>query len=432
MDARSILAIGTGVGVQIAGQDLHVTVARVRPGGVKVLGHTSITAFRQRPAAEWGAEYTEFLRRLGAGYLAATVLLPRAEVIVRQLSLPGVAVRDLAGAIQYQIESLHPYGEDEARHAWSRLPDKETVLIGIARRTAVERYAEMFIEAGIKVAAFTFSAAVIQSASRILAAPPPDGFLAVFGDGEPEAYGESPARPLLSAVLDAPLERAAALLAAELRLPPDLQPVELAEILPKPKSCPAEFDLARGALGYATALAGACPRLGLNANLLPPELRSSSSRIIFVPTIALASLVLLLTAALAAQGTIERRRQMSLLQAEIARSQPRAEKAVGAERTAQLVRGRILLLDNFRRRTRADLEGLNELTRLLAPPAWLSGLEMGRDSVMLSGQIEQAAPLLKLLDSSPHFHNSEFVGQLGRAEKNEVFRLRTQREGVLP
>ncbi|RPI09010.1 MAG: hypothetical protein EHM65_09630 [Acidobacteriales bacterium] len=432
MDARSILAIGTGVGVEILGQDLHVAVVRVRPGGVKVFGHTVITAFRQRPAAEWGAEYAAFLRRLGAGYLAAAVLLPRAEVIVRQVTLPGVAARDVAGAIQYQIDSLHPYGEDEAQHTWSRLPGTETVLVGIARKVVVERYAVMFVEAGVKVAAFTFSAAAIRSASRILSAPPAGGFLAVFGDGELEAYGESPSRPLLSAVLESPVESAAAMAAAELRLPQETQPVGLAEILPQPKSCPADFDLSRGALLYAIALAGACPRLSLNANLLPVEQRGYSSRGIFVPTIALASVLLLLVAALAAQGALEKRRQLSLLRAEIERSQPQAEKSNAVERAVELTRGRIQLLDAFRRRTRADLDALNDLTLLLEPPAWLTGLEMNRDSVVISGQIEQAAPLLKLLDGSPHFVNSEFVGQLGKVDKLEVFRIRAQREGVAP
>jgi len=90
------------------------------------------------------------------------------------------------------------------------------------------------------------------------------------------------------------------------------------------------------------------------------------------------------------------------------------------------------VLDAFKRRTRHDLDALTELTRLLEPPAWLNGLDMDQTTVVISGQIEQAAPLLKLIDNSPLFQNSEFVGQIARADKNEVFRIRSAREGVGP
>ncbi len=148
------------------------------------------------------------------------------------------------------------------------------------------------------------------------------------------------------------------------------------------------------------------------------------------PTAALAALLLLLGAALAAQGTWQERRQLALIEAEIARVEPLAKKAEAAQRAADRALDRARLLDRFRRRTQDSLDALNEITRLLEPPAWLNSLEMDETTVTISGQAEQAAPLLKQLDSSPLFQNSEFVGQIGKAEKAEVFRIRTGREGA--
>ncbi len=432
MDARMLLAVGTGVSREVAGQDLVAPVVRVRPGGIKVLGSTTIAGFEERPAAEWGAEYAAFLRRMGAGHLAAIVLLRRAEVIVRQITFPGVAAKDLSSAVQLQIDSLHPYGEDEVRYTWARLGETPAVLVGIARKIVVERYSQMFIEAGIKVASFSFSAAVLYSALRMHASPAAGGFLAIGVDGEVEVYGESPARPLLSAVFDLPPEKAAALAAAELRLPPETQPVTLSDVLPKPRAAPADYDFSRGALAYATALAGACPWLALKANLLPPELRSSGSRMVFIPTIALAAALLLMAVALVAQSGFEQRRQLSLIEAEIKRLEPAANKAIALRQATESAERRILLLDSFRRRTRADLEALDALSKLIEPPAWLQSLEMDRDTVALAGEIEQSAPLLKLLDSSPYFRDSEFTGPIGRSGKSETFRIRTARKGVKP
>ncbi|MFB3776175.1 MAG: PilN domain-containing protein [Bryobacteraceae bacterium] len=432
MNSRSLLALGTGVGVQILDQNLVVTVVRLRPSGAKVLGHLVIAGFRQRPAAEWGAEYSAFLRRTGAAHLAATVLLPRREVIVRHLALAGVSDRDLASAVPLQIDALHPYGEDEVDYAWARLPGTESVLIGIAQRACIEGYSRLFIEAGIKIASFTFSAAVLYSALRVFGEPPREEFLSAGGGPEPEAYGESYAKPVFSTILAEPAQRSATLAASELRLAPEADLKGFDQVLPAPKSAPPEFDLSQAALSYATALAGAGLRRILQANLLPAELRSSNSRLILVPTVALTAILLLLAIGLTAQRTYEERRQLELLRGEIARVAPQAEKAVAAEKAFQSARNRARQLDLFHSRTQADLNALQEITRLLAPPAWLNNLEMDRTTVTIAGQCEQAAPLLKLLDSSPYFQDSEFVGQIGKAEKNQVFRIRMAREEPRP
>src|ERR1700683_4928511 len=92
-DFRKLLAFGAGIGIEIAGADLEVAAARVRPSGIQVAGRTTIHEFASRPAAEWGAGYHRFLKSLGMADYSATVLLPRREVIVRQGWLPGVARR---------------------------------------------------------------------------------------------------------------------------------------------------------------------------------------------------------------------------------------------------------------------------------------------------------------------------------------------------
>jgi len=429
-ELRKWLAIGTGVGLEVGQRDLRVTVARVRPSGVKVLGATVIENFRQRPAAEWGAEYAAFLNRLGAGHLAATVLLPRRDVIVRPLALPGVANRDLAAAIGFQIDALHPYPEEEAAWVWSRLDGSESVLIGIVRRELIAQQVSLFAEAGVKVAAFTFSAAVLYSVLRLLGAPPAGGFLALreTEDGL-EAYGESQARPVFSAEFPASRERAAAMAAAELRLPADSEPLEAAELLPRPKTFPEGFDLSLQTLSYAAALAGACPRLALPLNLLPAEHRAAGSRAVYVPTLVLLVLLAAVSAGLAMISPIEDRRYLAALRAEIARLEPEARKAAQLDQAIQATRARARLLDDFRRRSKADLDLLAELTRLLAPPTWLNQLEITRDSVTVAGDAEQAAGLLKLLDESPLLANSEFTMPIARVGQAEAFRIRSLREG---
>ncbi len=430
MDFRKLLAVGTGAGIEIRGNQLCATVVRVRPSGVTLLGCAVIEGFGARAAAEWGAEYAAFLKRLGASHLAASVILPRGDVIVRQIALPGVAGRDLASAVRFQIDSLHPYEEDEAVHAWARIPGTEHVLVAIARRVKIERYATLFQEAGIKISSFTCSAAALFSAVRLFGAPPEGGFVTLAGcGGDAELYGESAARPLFSAALGGLPEDAAVRAAAELRLAPDAEAVPVESLLPPPSRAPADFDLSREALPYAVALAGACPRLALTANLLPVEHRSSSSRLMYVPTAVLAALLIVLFAGLSVEARYQDRRYLAKIEAEIASIEPRARAVDQAERRIEEQRARIQLLDSFRRRTQADLDSLNELTRLLKPPAWLNMLELRRDNVVIHGEADQAAQLLGTLDASPQFRDSEFTTPISRSGKAEIFRLRSTREG---
>ena len=435
-DLRKWLAVGTGVGIEISNRDLNITVARVRPSGVRVLGSLTIVNFRDQPAAEWGAVYMNFLRKLGSAYLTATVLLPREEVIVRQVALPGVADRDVAAALNYQIESLHPYAEEDAVYGWSRIRKTPAILVGITRREVLDRYSALFNEAGVKVSAFTFCAATMYAALRLYTTPNADGFVAIgprpSGDNVEayEIYGESPARPLFSAALEMPEDRARTLALSELRLAPDAEALPFEAVLPKPLAAPEGDDLSRVPLLYATALAGACPRLAQPVNLLPESQRAMRSRWMFVPTIALGSVLLLLAGAAGLSGAYENRRYLSTLDQERTRIEPKAKRAAALQREIAVLRNRAQVLDNFRARSRDDMDALNELTKTLAPPTWLNGLQLTRTQLSITGETDQATPLLKALDGTKQFKRSEFTLPMTRVQGGEAFSIRAAREGV--
>ncbi|HZL55572.1 MAG TPA: PilN domain-containing protein, partial [Bryobacteraceae bacterium] len=99
------------------------------------------------------------------------------------------------------------------------------------------------------------------------------------------------------------------------------------------------------------------------------------------------------------------------------------------EKRIAAARLRIGSLDDLRRRPQADLDVLNELTRILPPPTWTNSIEIYPDSVTIAGETDQAAPLLKVVDSSPLFQNSEFALSVTRsgAGQTEQFRIKTIR-----
>jgi hypothetical protein len=370
-------------------------------------------------AGVWGTEYAAFVRKHGCAHVAATVLLPRREVMVRQLALPGVTDKDLPAAIEFQLEGLHPYREEDVAASWVRIPGTSSVLIAITRRAVIERFVTLFAEAGIQVGAFTCSAAAIHSALRMFRAAPLSSGVLAYEPAESgvEIYGESVSRPVFSATFDVPLERAAPMAAAELRLEADTAPHGLDTLLN-----------ASPALPYAAALASACPLMALPLNLLPSELRPSGARWLWIPSAALGAAVLLLAVGLALFPRYDTKRYLASLNAEIARVAPLAARSTALDRQIEAARRNASQLDELRARTKSDMDVLAEMTRILQPPAWLNQLEITRTQVTLAGETQQAAPLLQAIDASPLFQGSEFVMPPARVNNAEAFRIRTNRE----
>ncbi len=423
--ANQALAIGTGVGIEIREESLRVALVRVRPAGVEVAGEIEIADFRKRPVKEWGSEYQRFLKTYHEDR-AATVLLPRRDVIVRVLPLPGVSSKERAAAIALQIDTLHPYGDEDVVFGWAktRRGTKDApVLVGIIRQTTLSEYERMFADAGIAVASFTFSAAALHAAIRVVH-PPPREFVAYAETpgGAFEIYGESESRPVFSSLFKLPVERATALARAELRVPPDITPVPIESLLP-----PSRTGVPAPSLLFATALAGACRWLPAPVNLLPPERRAAHRRSLIWFTAAIASIAVILAGILIATPSMEERSRLRVLREEIAKLEPAAKRAAAIDRNVDHDRARMRVLDEARSRAQGDLDVLDELTRLLPPAVWTNSIEILPDSVLISGEAEQASPLLKLLDGSPYFQNSEFATSLVKTQTSEVFRIKTLR-----
>lgn len=426
---RKWMALGTGVGVEASAESLRVVVSRMRPGGAEVVAEAVIPV-GARPAAEWGAEYLAFAKKHGAAGAPVAVLLPRSDVIVRQLALPGVEPKDLAAAVAFQIDSLHPFEEEEAVWCWARLGETPGVLVAVTRREVLDGWTARFAEAGIKLGAVTFTAAALYTSLRLYAVPEPEGFLAVWPEGDSlEVYGESPARPVFSTVFDSGWEMTRRMALSELRLDPETPPRTVERLVPPPVRAPEGFQVAESFLPYAASLMSAAPRLALDANLLPLDRRVSGSKLAYVPTAVLLVLLGVAGFLLATQETAEDARYLALLNEQARTLERRARQVEELDKEAAALRARVALLDRFRQRTQADADALREITALLAPPAWAPNVTIGRKEASVTAEADQAAPLVKAFDDSPLFHNSALSQVQARQGGGESFQIRTQREG---
>ncbi len=419
---RRLRIFGTGFGIAVTNADLEAVIVRSRPSGSVVVASAVIGNFAARPAAEWGAELLQFLASAGEPHLAATVVLPREEVIVRTVRLAGVADKDTASAIELQLDTLHPWDEEVVEWTWWRVSAND-VVVGMVRQSTLSRYETLFSEAGIPMAAATFSSAVIHAALRLQQVVSASIFCyMVTLQGRVEVYGESEAKPCYSAGFALSPERALAVARAELRLPQEQPALDLGQVLgANPAGSP---------IAFAAALAASAPLAVRYANLLPADRRASHSRTQYLIPVTLGALLAIgLLAVFVLFPILNEHRYVKDLTAEVNHFQPAARRVQAIDKTLAADRARIASLDDFRRRPQADLDLLNELVRLLPEQVWTNTIEIFPDYVGIAGEADQAEPLLKLLNSSPLFEKSDFVMSVTRNGQTDLFRIKTLRRG---
>lgn len=418
---------------------MRAVIVKVRPTGPTLVAETFIEGIGGRPAAEWGGELQKFLAAHEAAPYAALGLLPRDEVLLRLVSLPGLTDEDAAAAVRLQVDALHPWGEDEEIvHDAQRLGSTSTWAVALARKERIDYYADQFTEAGVKLAGLSFTASAVYHASRVFDAGPEGPRLVVerlfAGPGDVvEVYGESEAKPLFSAQFDADLGRAVGLSAAEMRVEAPADTADLFAILPQTVAAPDATDLSDQARSvrapaYAAALAASCMHLGEPLNLLPEALRRGKSKAMYVPTIALGALLCIAAMCLILEGGWLDGKHRERLQREASRLEPVAKRVEAIDRQTAALAERIGQIDGVRKRAGADLETVREVNRLLPPPAFVQQLVLDGQTVFVAGEVENAESLLKAFDASPLFRDTEFTMPLNRGQSGETFRLRTKRE----
>ena len=453
---RRIQHWGDGCGIAIRGGDLVVVAARMRPSGVQVLGRTSIRGFRKRPPADWGAEYSAFLGKLGLGHLAATLCLPRDEVIVRTLWLPAMRASELAGAIELLLDELHPYGDAEVYRAAAPLDRHPTptgqrqVAAVIAEADRIDGYAEQFAQAGIALASCTLSAAALHAAVRLRPSEPQRPFLIADCHGSRlELYGESEASPVWTSALDlggVTLEGALRLAYEDLRLPAGesaglllvgeaeagatpagflLQSPD--ELLPPPVRSAEGFALRRDALALAAAIESARPGASLGLNLLPAQLRRSNAVLPYAPTIALGLALSLLGLAFLVRPTLQDRDYAAMLERAASRLERIADKVAGGTEVSEELRQRLHSMLRLQARTESDLALLRELSEILPLSAWLTSLKLDDNGATLTGTAEDADRLLAILDTTSLLDGARFTRSPSIVENGERFQVQARR-----
>lgn len=441
----------SGIGIDISGADLRAICVKRRFSRVKIHDRLVIPDYRSRSPQECGALYADFVTRNGLQLPWTVVALPRSAVLLRSLSLPSAAEKELRSAVEFQIDSLHPFEEGDVYWDVSAVKSSSARIeapVVIAQKQYVDSAADWFRDAGIAVSQFTATATALAGALT-----PRISFtllcVNLLADSA-EVIGHANGAAVLSrdvgtrdpVAVARELER----MRSELRLPPESRPTVVvcghdarAFLQSIPADAPfgaatarevfaaidgAESEIAEGAVALAAALMAVDHTGPFAINLLPVARRSYRSPWMYLPAYALSSLVVVLAVALALRGTIQDWQYLRYLDGQLATLQPQIRAAEAAQDQSRGSYDRLALLTGFRSSATVPLEILNELTAALPRDVWVEQMLFDGTTLTLAGYADSASHLLQVLAANSYFDSPQFLSPVRRMQEGkEAFRI---------
>ncbi|MBI2816748.1 MAG: PilN domain-containing protein [Acidobacteria bacterium] len=471
----NLALLQTGIGIDIEAGNLTAVCVKRQLNRCRVLDRVEIPNYRAAGSAECHRLYSAFLKRNGLRIPWTVVALPRSMVLMRWLSFPAAVEKELAAAVQFQLESLHPFEPDAIYWdyaAWKRPrrafkdaavgTERIEVAVAIAEKKYIDETATWFQGAGIGVSQFTVTTTALLGAvaPRVHTggSPDPRGSAAFFVlDARADAVqliGHAPGSLVSKEIHTtdtgedlAAVRRELQLARSELRVDPeervplvlcggnaaviseavadmtfDTRAIET--LFPFMRSAPEDHCSDQDAVAVTAAFSAADRSLPYSLNLLPPEKRSYQSGMIYAPAYALAGIILLLLIAVGVRGSYQDWRYQKFIEQQIQSLQPQLSAVEEAEQHSRQAYERLTLLEQTRKTATLPLEVLGELTRLLPDDAWVQGLQYDGTTVSLSGYAKSASPLLETLAASPYFESPQFLSAISKSgDGKELFRI---------
>jgi Tfp pilus assembly protein PilN len=438
-----------------------------------------ISGLDQLGPAKCGERYRHWLRRNGLKHPWTVVALPRALVLWRHLQFPGSVSKELRRAVELQLDTLHPFEEGgvwwdfavqerskRRGFAWPGAAAEPSgpleVHVAIAEREAVERWAGWFHEANIPVSQFTVTTALLlgmlEARRSTTAAVNAPAFCLHGDESGCELVGLTPGGASVSREArwepGMGAEQAAVLVQRELQLARSelrMNPTEAAIVctggqLPGEAALEGDgtvhltplrdlfapfamdlepADLRENVAGVAAAVAAAVDRSGpFTLNLLPAERRSYESPLVYVPTYALAGLVVVLAVALGLRAPVQEWLYGRSLERDRQALLPQIQQLEQRQEQDRRVYEQLATLARLRLSSAVPLELLDELTRRVPSDAWLQGVQYDGNSVSLTGSAASATAVLQALADSDRLESPQFLSAVTRSnDGKESFRI---------
>ncbi|MEW5975196.1 MAG: PilN domain-containing protein [Acidobacteriota bacterium] len=464
------MMIGKSLGIWIEEDSIELSLlSRSWKRRVRVAGILKLETLSAMPAGEARRQVDTFLGRHGARDCRKALMIPRRQVIVRQVDLPAEAETNLAKAVEYQVVGLLPDAESQVSHGYTVVRNGKAsktlrISIYLLSRPILDGYLETCRALGLVVDRVLPSSVALSSwrlslgsgqkrqpcllghwkggrlellaigeedllYSRELAAETPETVVEILQKEADQFAGKTGLSD--SASVEVGLLNASDLTpedpttSLKLRMFSDARSLGLEVSQPKLNG----RTFIQSFLSIAGGLSGFRRTLPHSINLLPFDQRIRKSRWRQVPTYALLAANGLLALALALRQPYQEARFARELRQEVARLEPEVKRVRSVESEIADAQRKVALLARLKDGHRFSLEALNEMSTIIPKDTAVFDYNFKSPVIEIYGSSVAAAGLPQLLDNSKLFKETEFVAPITRdASQREIYRIRTKLE----
>ena len=108
-DSKTMVMNKHSLGIFIDGETLRLALLSRRFKKITWIEGLSIDKFAEKPPSEIQKQIAGLLQKNKATGCRSVLVIPRSEVVVRQIKLPSEAESNLAKVVEYQLAGLLPY-----------------------------------------------------------------------------------------------------------------------------------------------------------------------------------------------------------------------------------------------------------------------------------------------------------------------------------
>lgn len=166
----------------------------------------------------------------------------------------------------------------------------------------------------------------------------------------------------------------------------------------------------------------------IEVNLLPAELAPRKKTANLKTTLALAAATVVLAIGMLINGVVYKKVTLANLDKQLEEIKSETGTLEQIDLEYNNLKQEIGRLNNINRTYPLKIPVLVELSRVLPPDAWLTNIKISKNKMEVRGYSSAASKLVPLLEQSPHFKETSFVGSITKERGKERFTIRTEIE----
>ena len=163
----------------------------------------------------------------------------------------------------------------------------------------------------------------------------------------------------------------------------------------------------------------------IEANLLHPDLKPKKRKSSIKTTIGLATAAVVLLVGLFVNTILQQNVTLASLDQQLREVKNQVKSLQEIDQEHEYLGGFVETLNTIEQNYPSKLPVLADLSKTLSNDTWLTRIKIAKNNMEISGYSKTASRLVPVIEKSPHFKETRFVGSITKDKEGEKFTIKT-------